>query len=127
MRHDRVPRGTNGGISMLGTLASLLGGLVIGLTAFFFFFLMVRPHRFSHWPVLIIGSISGVFGSLVDSLLGATLQYSGFDPDLKVVVEVPSDKTKLVSGRRILDNNQVNFISACLTTVASAFLSAAFL
>lgn len=29
------------------------------------------------WPVIIVGGIGGFFGSVLDSILGATLQYSG--------------------------------------------------
>ncbi len=31
----------------------------------------------SQLPILLIGALSGFFGSLIDSFLGGTLQYSG--------------------------------------------------
>lgn len=31
----------------------------------------------SQWPVIVVGGFGGLFGSMLDSVLGATLQYSG--------------------------------------------------
>lgn len=31
----------------------------------------------SQWPIILTGGMAGLFGSIIDSLLGATLQYSG--------------------------------------------------
>ncbi|MDX1665201.1 MAG: DUF92 domain-containing protein [Candidatus Promineifilaceae bacterium] len=64
----RVPVGTSGAISPLGTAISLLGGLVIGLSAG----LLARDHRLRRLAV--IGAAAGLAGSLFDSLLGATVQ-----------------------------------------------------
>ncbi len=64
-----VPKGTNGGISILGCFASILGGFVVGLTFYGVTFLgayvsgqvLTSPQ----YPVIIIGTLSGLFGSLV--------------------------------------------------------------
>jgi len=69
----RVPRGTSGGISILGTLATIVGGAVIGLVAGAFaarFYLPPLPIR----AMIVIGGVCGLAGSLVDSFLGATVQ-----------------------------------------------------
>lgn len=29
------------------------------------------------WPLLLVATLSGILGSMIDSLLGATVQYSG--------------------------------------------------
>jgi uncharacterized membrane protein len=44
--------------------------------------------------------------------LGATLQWSGFDPNIQKVVKKKSKNAQHISGIDLLDNNQVNFLSA---------------
>lgn len=77
----RVPKGTNGGITLIGTLCSTIGGLVIGLSQYLtmLYFtdksmLMYAPPQ---WPMIVFGAFAGFLGSLIDSFMGATLQYSG--------------------------------------------------
>lgn len=77
----RVPKGTNGGVSAIGTLVSTLGGLVIGLahylTILYFADRALLMYAPPQWPIILYGALAGLIGSLIDSLLGATLQYSG--------------------------------------------------
>ncbi len=63
-----VEVGTSGGVSLLGTSVSLLGGLLIGLSA-----ALLWP-ELNLWAGALIGALSGLAGSLFDSLLGATVQ-----------------------------------------------------
>ena len=75
--------GTNGGISLVGTLASFVGGVLVG-GAFYLSLLLLcnRDYLTSappQWPIVPLGGLFGAVGSLVDSLLGATFQYSGKD------------------------------------------------
>jgi Raf kinase inhibitor-like YbhB/YbcL family protein/uncharacterized protein (TIGR00297 family) len=66
----RVERGASGGVSLFGSLAALAGGLLVGLFAVLF--------SRAALPGGVIGltalGLSGLAGSLVDSLLGATVQ-----------------------------------------------------
>ena len=104
----RVPKGTNGGVSLCGTLASIFGGFIVALAYYlvlsFNLYLgdayrsdgelklkiKINPVLFKftsfpkapvkippQWPILFIGTLSGFFGSLIDSMLGAKWQYSG--------------------------------------------------
>jgi uncharacterized membrane protein len=52
---------------------------------------------------------------MIDSLLGATLQYSGWCSKKKLVVEEPSDTSTRISGWDVLSNHQVNFFAAAFT------------
>lgn len=118
-----VPPGTNGGITTVGTLASLLGGLLIGLV-YWGLNAALAPAAAGmppQWPLLLLGGGAGVLGSFVDSLLGATLQYSGWCEAKKLVVEAPSATTRHIAGYHVLDNHQVNALAAAITTALGAF------
>ena len=73
--------GTNGGVSVAGLFASVLGGLIVGVTYYLTLLLSIN-HRLlykspSQWPIVLQGMICGFIGSLIDSFLGATVQFSG--------------------------------------------------
>lgn len=73
--------GTNGGVSFIGLIVSLLGGLVIGLANYAMLIYTIDSDLLARspaqWPIIIAGGFAGLIGSIVDSILGATLQYSG--------------------------------------------------
>eukprot|EP01117_Protostelium_nocturnum_P015111 TRINITY_DN5821_c0_g1_i1.p1 TRINITY_DN5821_c0_g1~~TRINITY_DN5821_c0_g1_i1.p1 ORF type:complete len:288 (-),score=67.48 TRINITY_DN5821_c0_g1_i1:153-1016(-) len=121
-----VPRGTNGGMSVIGTVASALGGLFIGLSWWIstgLFAVGLDNNYASQWPIIFISLFAGFIGSFIDSLLGANFQFSGWDKKQKKVVNKPTENTSVITGSDILDNNQVNFISALITAVFTSLLS----
>ena len=71
----------------------------------------------SQLPVVLVGGAAGLFGSVVDSLLGATVQYSGYSDKLGKVVSKPAPKVRHISGVDILDNHAVNFVSSLITAL----------
>lgn len=85
-----VSPGTDGGVSILGFAAAALGGLIYALIAF-----AVSGNAF----LSIMVFAAGVFGSVFDSFLGATLQSRGY-----------------------LDNNLVNFVSSLSVGIIFALL-----
>lgn len=111
-----VPTGTNGGVTPVGLLASFLGGLTVGLSYFISQILFVNDLQLAvpQWPVIVYGGVAGLLGSLLDSLLGASMQYSGYDESIGKVVNYESKTTKRISGKAILDNNAVNLFSSLL-------------
>ena len=63
-----APAGTNGGISLLGSVAALIGATVISSIAYYLFF------GYWHWDIIAILCASGFLASFVDSLLGAFVE-----------------------------------------------------
>ena len=67
--------------------------------------------------------MAGLFGSVLDSLLGATLQYTGFDRSSGRIVAKPGPSVTHISGLQFLDNNAVNAVSASTTAGLTALLA----
>lgn len=112
----RVPRGTNGAVSLVGTMASILGGFLIGLTFFITNTLVIDAELLNasppQWPVIILGMYAGFIGSLMDSLLGATLQFSGRNKETGVICECPGKDVIPISGTPFFDNHNVNLLAS---------------
>ncbi|XP_042560877.1 transmembrane protein 19 [Clupea harengus] len=111
-----VPTGTNGGVTPVGLLASLLGGVAVGGAFFISQILFVNDLHLAvpQWPLILYGGLAGLLGSGLDSLLGAKLQYSGYDESIGKVVNYESKTTRRICGKAILDNNAVNLFSSLL-------------
>ena len=136
----RVPAGTNGGVSVTGLLASALGGGSMGLIFFGFDLLLLglgpggggpEGHVWHLRTLLVLhlvslGAAAGLFGSLLDSLLGATVQATYYDTESKTIVQAPGPGVRCICGRPLLTNHQVNFVSVLATTVLAGFAGASF-
>jgi len=121
----KIVKGTNGGVSPEGTLASIVGGTLIGLAFYVSNYLVglsCAAHSYQ-WIAIPFGAATGFAGSLLDSLMGATLQYSGYCSSSKRVVSTPSVTTRHITGIHLLSNHQVNFFSALLTSFLSPILA----
>ncbi|XP_035003305.1 transmembrane protein 19 [Hippoglossus stenolepis] len=114
-----VPAGTNGGVTPVGLVASFLGGLAVGVAYFVTQLLTVSNLHLSdpQWPIIVYGGVAGLLGSMLDSFLGAHLQYSGFDSSIGKVVSYESVTTRRICGKPILDNNAVNLFSSVIVAL----------
>lgn len=65
-----VPVGTNGGVTLVGELVALAGGIVVATAAFLLGVITL--------PMLVACSLAAFIGTNVDSLVGATLENKGF-------------------------------------------------
>ncbi|KAF7332057.1 Integral membrane family protein [Mycena kentingensis (nom. inval.)] len=124
-----VPPGTNGAISLGGTLSSLIGGLIMGLVLTICLVAENNACRIV-WrtigpELLLWGAFGGVVGSGIDSILGATIQLTRYDEERKLVVEdhAQGKRFRVVSGLDLLTNNQVNVVASTITAVIVAVLA----
>ncbi|MER2123988.1 MAG: DUF92 domain-containing protein [Exiguobacterium indicum] len=107
----RVPAGTSGAMSLIGTVGTIAGAAFIAIAAYWIFSLSLRD-------VLLVTSI-GVLGSLLDTLFGAVGQrvYR-----CKVCGEYTEKRehhgqpTAYVSGVRFLGNDAVNVLTSGLAS-----------
>lgn len=148
-----VPKGTNGGVTIGGLLAAALGGALIGTGAWISQsftssshssnFQTAQSHHQGHspqWPLIIFCLYAGLLGSLLDSLLGATLQYTGYDHLKRRITEDPPGSKKEgdddsttttnfvehISGRPLLDNHDVNLLSILVMALLTPALASIF-
>ena len=90
----QVRAGTDGAVSKLGNAAAIAGAVAIAL---------IHYALFQDLKAFGVIAFAGVFGMLVDSVLGASLQKQG-----------------------ILNNSNVNFLSCGIAAIAAALLYAYF-
>ena len=117
----RVEKGTSGGISLFGTLASLLGSAVIALPA-----VLLSPIEPLNTNSFFLITAAGVAGSFFDSLLGATVQAMYYCPtDKKETERHPlhtcGAQTVHIRGWEWLDNDWVNFACGAFGALIALF------
>ncbi|KAF1970237.1 hypothetical protein BU23DRAFT_538209 [Bimuria novae-zelandiae CBS 107.79] len=93
-----VPPGTNGGVSLSGLSAGLLGGFIIAITSTLLIpfcdnWSFIEKVRYTQ-----VMALAGLGGSILDSVLGAVLQASVVDVHSGKVVEGAGGRKVLVHG-----------------------------
>ncbi|XAR53302.1 hypothetical protein NMG60_11021805 [Bertholletia excelsa] len=120
-----VQKGTNGGVTKTGLVAAAAAGSVIGLTFVLLGIFTTRCNynvALKQIVVIPLSALAGLCGSVVDSVLGASLQFSGYCSVRNKVVGKPGPTVKKISGLSILDNNSVNIVSILLTTLLTSLV-----
>lgn len=120
----RVPVGTSGAVSLLGTAASAAGALTIGVAAAAGLMLfrdvpagITMEYNGTALIILAVGAtIGGVCGAIFDSLLGATVQ-AGYrckecGSYTERLIHCAADTIR-VRGFAWLNNDGVNLIASC--------------
>ena len=127
-----VEPGMSGGVTLEGTIASLLGSVVIavslGLIGVLSQLLTGNPVTAAH-VVRVAGTTSivlvcGFVGSIIDSVLGASVQaqYRTGEGSVTERARGEDGPHTLVRGLRFMTNDVVNLLSAALASAAGAGL-----
>ena len=124
---QRVPRGTSGAISLAGSLAASAGSLLIALAAVLFWPITETLLTDRLWFGLIIAG-AGFTGSLVDSLLGATVQAIYWCPQCaketeRTPLHICQTPTTLLRGWKWMSNDVVNFLCTASAALVAWLLT----
>ena len=117
----KMKAGLSGAVSALGSIAGLLGALLIALYWMSSFFAL-SGKSFAYASIV---AISGFFGCLMDSVLGATVQAHYYDQERERLTEhsvVNGRQLPLERGIRWVDNDLVNLMSNVIATLLGASL-----
>jgi uncharacterized protein (TIGR00297 family) len=109
---QRVPQGTSGAISGIGTLASAGGAMIIALSFYILFGF--------EWNSAVVIFVFGLVGTMIDSLFGALFQeqYKCKCCSLQTEKTVHcSVRTEKISGIVWMNNDAVNFLSCFIATL----------
>jgi uncharacterized protein (TIGR00297 family) len=102
--------GLSGGVSLMGTLAALIGSFLIAVLWYSVYY---KPALATISYIAVI-TLAGFVGCIVDSILGITIQAHYWDKSSDRIVEkeyLDGKKLPLTRGFRIINNDKVNFIS----------------
>jgi uncharacterized protein (TIGR00297 family) len=113
----RVPPGTSGGVTLLGTAAGVGGALFIAAGA-----------TLANWPVALAAvALGGVAGALADSVLGATLQARRWcelcAQYTERLVHSCGTVSRRAGGLDGLDNDAVNAVCSGVGALVALLLS----
>lgn len=112
-----IPAGLSGGVSLIGTMAELLGAAVIALV-----FSLGTGNPEALLPV----TLAGFLGAMFDSVLGSRVQAKYLCTVCGTVTEREThcgEDTRLTSGLRWLNNDAVNLLSNLFSFALSLLLT----
>lgn len=108
---QKIETGLSGGVSAIGTLAAFAGSLSVGLISYYYI---------DDLKIIFVVILFGFLGSVIDSLLGATVQAKYECQNCKSILEKNehcSANAALIKGFRRINNNSVNFLSGLFSSI----------
>lgn len=129
-----VPPGTNGGVTIQGLVWSMIGGFIISSFMILFDYCSGILIPESSFVLLLYGIICGLLGSIIDSILGATIQATYYNIKTKQVLhhhhhpkcqKINNHEDVIVHhicGIDFLTNEQVNFVSMAITSYIGGWI-----
>ncbi|NBI06973.1 DUF92 domain-containing protein [Senegalia massiliensis] len=113
----RVSKGTSGAVSILGTISGFLGAFLIATYGYIYIYLFSDIKH--NILVLFILTVSGFLGTIIDSLLGASVQAIYLDENGNETEKkfINQSIRKLSRGFKIINNDFVNITSILLATL----------
>lgn len=112
-----VPKGISGGVTLMGFLFGALGSVLMALL----YYALIA----ADWHHLLIISGAGFISSVVDSVLGATVQehFRNSDGSLTEKEWEDGKKNERVRGIPGFDNDMVNLTSSFMAAVLALFIA----
>ena len=113
----RVPPGTSGAVTLLGSVAAIGGALFMAVAV-----------MFARWPLSLVAIVlAGVIGALADSVIGATLQCRRWcsqcrQPTERMVHDCGA-ATTINGGISWLDNDAVNALCSAIGALIALMIS----
>jgi uncharacterized membrane protein len=125
-----VRAGTNGGVTLLGLAGAVAGGAVAG-AAFWGVgaaaaaaaardAAVAAAVARSTLYLLPLAVAAGLAGSVLDSIMGATLQFTGVNVETDKIVSKPGPDVMPIGGWNLLSNAAVNLVSSAAIAAGTA-------
>jgi len=119
----KVPRGTNGGVTLYGFYAALQGGFWMGVITFAFLFDFANFSLLAH--LIATSTASALVGTIADSYLGAWFEFSGESVKTGKIVNSQGKGVTAIQDPVVqMSGNAVNFLSCLFTAFVVPFLHA---
>jgi len=134
-----VPKGINGAMSRYGTVCSILGGMFISSIVILCNICRMGVLTFVKsdnrvfllgLKVLLYGGVIGFIGSLIDSILGQTVQLTIYNVTKQCVIEKDGEEEARKNGdelkyygKDLFNNSGINLVTGVITALLSGYVA----